>query len=225
MAGKGVKLDTAYIELRIDSSLVEKDVQDSLDRAGTHAKDTGTKMGRRMREGIREGMKDVGKDVKDVGKDVAAGVRDGLQNASPEFKKALNDWVQQSAAGIGQKVGEAIGGSGFGKALQDMASQVTPVADKIRDALNGIQGHDSGKALQGISDALRGIGQTNAANVIGDFGVKAGAMQADVASLKTNIEGTATGLMTLTNNSGKIAGGLNSRSAAPLARWLLRLRV
>jgi hypothetical protein len=96
LAGKGVKLDTAYIELQIDSSLVDKQVQESLDRAGTHAKDAGTKMGHRMREGIREGMKDVGKEVKDVGKDVADGVRDGLQNASPEFKKSIDDWVQQS---------------------------------------------------------------------------------------------------------------------------------
>jgi hypothetical protein len=219
LAGKGVKLDTAYIELQIDSSLVDKQVQESLDRAGTHAKDAGTKMGHRMREGIREGMKDVGKEVKSVGKDVADVIRDGLQNASPEFKKSIDAAVQQAAKGIGQKVGEAIGGSGFGKALQNMADQVTPVADKIRDALSGIQDHDAGKALGGIADALRGIGQTNAGNVIGDFGVKAGAIQADVASLKTNIEGTTTGLMTLTNNSGKIAGGLDTikGAAGPLA--------
>ncbi|KQH75303.1 hypothetical protein AO501_29805 [Mycobacterium gordonae] len=95
----------------------------------------------------------------------------------------------------------------------------------VNAALNSLQGKDLGGALTGVADALNAIGQGGASNVLSDLATKAGTLQDNFNKTKAAIEGTNTNLLTLTGNSGKIAGGLSAIAAAagPVAATLAGL--
>lgn len=230
MAGDGVRVATAFIELNVDDSSVTDTVKGALDNAGTYAKDAGRKIGDNISSGAKSAMQDLTRSIGDAGKrgakqlstELIEGVRKGAKEASAGFQREFNDMVQRSASGVGKKLSDAISKSGASTALQDIASQMGPVVDTVNgvsNALKGIREHNAGAALQGISDALGKMGQTGAADTLKQIADKAGEAQNKASQLKTDIEGTTTGLLTLTNNSGKIAGGLTaiSNAAGPLA--------
>ncbi|ODR20728.1 hypothetical protein [Mycobacterium gordonae] len=230
MAGDGVRVATAFIELNVDDSSVTDTVKGALDDAGSYAKDAGRKMGQNLSTGAKSAMGDLTRSIADAGKkgakqlsdEVSSGMRKGAKDARTGFEREFKAMVDNSAKGLGKKLSDAISSSGASQSLRDIANQAAPIIDTVNgvsSALKGIRDHDAGAALNGVADALGKIGQTGAAGVIKDLGDKVGETQDKAGKLKGDIEGTTTSLLTLTNNSGKIAGGLSAISAAagPLA--------
>jgi hypothetical protein len=89
----------------------------------------------------------------------------------------------------------------------------------VTGSLAAIKQGDAAGGLNGIADALGRIGQTGGATKLHEFATEVQPLQDKFGSLKTNIEGSTSGLLGLTSNSGKIAGGLSAiaGAAGPLA--------
>jgi hypothetical protein len=181
MADKGVKLETAYIELTVDGSNVDKQIQDSLSKSDRHAKDAGKKMGKGISDGVKEGTKDLGTHVKDAlnkagtdakaagtkaGKSMSEGVKEGVKDGVKGAGGWLKDVLSSSdgeAREAGKKAGkEAAEGAKDGAkgAGFDIGKWI---GKEIGDALAST---DFGKSLRGLGDELSPIADRT--HAIGD---------------------------------------------------------
>lgn len=79
MAGDGVRVATAFIELNVDDSSVTDTVKGALDNAGTYAKGAGRKMGDNLASGVQSGLNQV-----------SAGARQTFNNVATDVKKAMD---------------------------------------------------------------------------------------------------------------------------------------
>jgi hypothetical protein len=204
MAGKGVKLETAYIELQLDDSKIDSQIKDSLDKAGTRAQDAGRKMGKGLSDGVRDGLRDVGGHVRDAmskagteargagqkaGKSMSEGIRDGVKGAGGYLRDVFSS-DDNAAREAGVKAGKAAAqgakdgakDSGFGTELGKW------IGKEIGDALSGT---DFGKSLRGVAGQLSPLSDTT--HAIGE----------NLRGAKDHLDGFA--------NSGKGLDGLNNK--------------
>ncbi len=221
----GVRLETAYIELAVEADGVTDGIKKSLDNAGTYARDASKKIGKELSAGVSGALKDAGKGAFD-------GLKKEAEAAGKSMSKQLGDSFDQVGTKVksatdlvstmGQKVGTSLQslqqlgtiGSSAIEALGIQAQGASEKLNNVTGALGKIKTGDYATGLQGISGALREIGQSGAADTIQTIADRTADFQGKAAALKTDIEGTTTHLLTLTNNSGKIAGGLNQIAAA-----------
>lgn len=221
----GVRLETAYIELAVEADGVTDGIKKSLDNAGTYARDASKKIGKELSAGVSGALKDAGKGAFD-------GLKKEAEAAGKSMSKQLGDSFDQVGTKVksatdlvstmGQKVGTSLQslqqlgtiGSSAIEALGIQAQGASEKLNNVTGALGKIKTGDYATGLQGISGALREIGQSGAADTIQTIADRTADFQGKAAALKTDIEGTTTHLLTLTNNSGKIAGGLNAIAAA-----------
>jgi hypothetical protein len=225
--GKGVKLDTAYIELVVDASGVDKGIQDSLSKSDKHAKDAGKKIGKGVSDGVKEGTKDIGDRVKEslnkagtgakdvgrkVGKEVAEGVKEGTKDIGDHVRDSINKsnaggGAREAGKKAGKEVAEGVKegtqdvgdavGKSFGKRLKD-ALAGTGIGQALRDEITGALKNDPGGAIGGLANSLRGMGQNDAASALDQIGAAAGKYQSTYAEMKTNLDGIKEGLSLVT---------------------------
>lgn len=206
------------------SKSIAEDLVKDLTNAEKKIEKAGKDLGDALSKGIRnpQGGKSIAKDLGDT---ILDGVRKGAKDAGPILKEELGVAANEVAAQIGKKIGDAIGNTAIGKWAVDMADQVRTVVAPLNDvagAMKAIRDHDAAGAVKGVSDALRDIGKSGAADTVSRIGDKIGDLQTKSGALKDNIAGTVSGFSALTGDSGKIAGGLNAilAAAGPLAAAL-----
>jgi hypothetical protein len=132
----------------------------------------------------------------------------GAREAGRKAGKEVAEGVKEGTQDVGDDVGKS-----FGKRLKD-ALAGTGIGQTLRDEITGAFKNDPAGAIGGVADQLRRLGQNDAAGKLDEIATQTGKIQERMAPLKTSIEGTTGGLLTLTNNSGKIAGGLSAISGA-----------
>jgi len=201
------------VETKIDGGKVREQTKEVIKQAGQEAKSSPIDLVPIDKGKVRDKVRDIGQSL-----------RDGLReiNNNPELRGLGEQAGQEIGRAIGEKIGQAVGDSPVGEALRNIRDEAQPVVDAVghvRDALDNIKGHDAAGAITGIQNALRDVGQSGVAAALDPIGTKTKEIQDVYASLKGNISDTTTNFLGLTNNSGKIAGGLSviSAAAGPLA--------
>lgn len=118
--------------------------------------------------------KGVDKGAKQASKSISDSIIDGALKASQDGGQALSDALVKAAGEGGKAFGQMVGDSRVGHWLQDMSKSVqdlrddyvTPAVDGMRslaDGFKALQEHDPTGALNGVSGALKAIGQNDAA--------------------------------------------------------------
>ncbi|WP_104151030.1 transglycosylase family protein, partial [Mycobacterium intracellulare] len=151
--------------------------------------------------------------IRDIGGSILEAARQGAKDAGTTLEAEFG----KAAAKAGRAIGNAIGDSPLGDWVRNLGvdgDQVISVMEGIGKSITGVKNQDIGGTLTGISVALNGIGQSDAANVFEKIGTVAGNAQQSFRDIKGDIEDTATGLGLLATNSPKAAKGLESIGAA-----------
>ncbi|OBJ90901.1 hypothetical protein [Mycobacterium asiaticum] len=214
--------DVIFVDIvpRLDESALSK----ATDKVEDEFKDTGKAVEGSLKGASKSMFDELRKGAKGWGQTVAQEIK--TTGIAEQFSR-VGDVVYNTTNAINNL------GTVFGKNYDNIARQGDATAKKldgigaaaqraggaITDAFGALKAGDVGKGISGAADALRSIGQSGAAGSLDQVAKKAEEAQIEAGKLKANIEGTTTGLMTLTNNSGKIAGGLGQITAAagPLA--------
>lgn len=213
-AVKKSKPPEVQLEPKVDPSKIDKAVKDSAKKAKPPEIKIEPKIDAAETRGVADELKDI--------------IVDAIEDAG----YSVDELVDAAAKKLGRKVGEIIGDSPIGDLARGVADKVggivekvQPAIDHVRDAIDGLRSHDAAGTLGGIAGALRDIGQSGAADTVDRVGREAGEAQGSFNQLRDNIKGTTTSALELTNNSGKIAGGLNTIAAAagPLAATFVAL--
>lgn len=159
-----------------------------------------------------EATKSIGEEIKDA---ITKGVEDAgwtVDELSKEIGKRAGGW-------IGEKLNESRVGHWIDDLTENYVDPAIDAFNHLSDAIGKVQEHDASGAIGGVADAMRDIGQSGAADVLDRMGARAGETQDKYHQLKDAIGGTTANALELTNNSGRIAGGLSTiaGAAGPLA--------
>jgi hypothetical protein len=214
------------LEPKIDKSKIDSAIKDSVNKSKPPEIQVDPKIdAKKLEQTIGDAVKKARDsklelpqfDTSGLGAKLRGAVVKGLDelNNNPALKDIQEQVGQQVGAAIGQKIGEAIGNSPIGAAARTVADTVQTVTGSLASIKQG----DAAGGLNGIADALTRIGQNGASTKLHDIATEVQPLQDKFGSLKTNIEGSTSGLLGLTSNSGKIAGGLSAiaGAAGPLA--------
>jgi hypothetical protein len=214
------------LEPKIDKSKIDSAIKDSVNKSKPPEIQVDPKIDpKKLEQTIGDAVKKARDsklelpqfDTSGLGAKLRGAVVKGLDelNNNPALKDIQEQVGQQVGAAIGQKIGEAIGNSPIGAAARTIADTVQTVTGSLASIKQG----DAAGGLNGIADALTRIGQNGASTKLHDIATEVQPLQDKFGSLKTNIEGSTNGLLGLTSNSGKIAGGLSAiaGAAGPLA--------
>lgn len=195
---------------------LERGVRQGAEKAGRSAGDA-------LDRGIGDAAKQSGKRAGDsIGGSILESVNKAATSAGIDLNKVLVD----AAGKAGGAIGRTIGDSSVGHWLQDISDKVAPVVDglhNIGDAITGIRDKDAAGTLNGVAGALNSIGQSGAANAVGDLAGKIAPVQQSFTDLKTQIDGSGQLLRALGNDAPGIAGKIGqigtaaSAMAGPLA--------
>lgn len=206
-----------------------KSVADELIKTTKTAEKVGKDAGEALNKGVSKGAKDAGKSVNDelgkatkrtgdsIVKDLGSSILEAARQGAKDAGTTLEAEMGKAAAKAGRAIGNAIGDSPLGGWVRSLGvdgDQVISVMEGIGKSITGVKNQDIGGTLTGISVALNGIGQSDAANVFEKIGTVAGNAQQSFRDIKGDIEDTATGLGLLATNSPKAAKGLESIGAA-----------
>jgi hypothetical protein len=184
----GVKVATAYVEIQADLSSMDKDVQDSLDRAGKSAEKAGEDMGKGISSGIS----------KEVDSALSRDLPASLDKASQDTEKAGQAMGKKLSAGISEAVDKDVK-SAFTR-VGDMAQMAGQEAgQKFKSAVQA--GDPLAPMVEGL-DKVKG---------------KAGELQGDLSKLGTGIGGgvqdfvgkVGGGLDTARDSVGKVMTSVN----------------
>lgn len=178
--GKGVRLESAYIELTADTSSVVSDVRKSLDQAGAQAQVAGKKMGDSLSKGVKSGLDQVGAQTKQtfdgVSRDIKKSLDDaGSSIASGKLKQGL-DTIGSAARGATDLI------SGMGTSAKGAVEHL----GNVGTALGKFSSKDVVDGLSGVSDALAKIGRTDAATKLGEISQHAKNISDHTSNLGTN---------------------------------------
>lgn len=225
-----------------DSTKAVTEFDTTLTKSKKTASEVGDELDKGVQKGARNAGKTVEKEISGAGKKASEGIAESIINgalkASQDSGKALSDALVNAAGEGGKALGNMVGDSRVGHWLQDVSksvqdfreSYITPAVEGVQslaDGFRALQDNDVTGALDGVAGALDKIGQTDASNKVKDLAKQAAPLQDSFSQMKGSIEGATDGLLTLTGNSGKIAGGLSAISAAagPLAATFALLQV
>lgn len=200
------------LQPKVDKSKVDEAVKDSVKKGKPPEVKIEPKLDPVKTKGVADELQEI--------------IVDGLESAG----YSVDEIFDNAAKRIGSKIGGVIGDSSVGHWIQDVAANVqdfrddyiTPAVDAVHDLVSGfdsLREHDAAGTIGGVSDALRDVGQSGAADFMDKLGGKVGDTQTKFGQLRDNISGTTKTALELTNNSGKIAGGLSTiaNAAGPLA--------
>lgn len=210
------------------------DLGKKIDNAGKSAGKVGDELGKGVEKAAKDAGKAVGdamdKAAKDSGETWRDRITDGLRKAgkeAAEYGKELGREYGPAAGDaigeeIGKRVGKAIHDSPVGQWINDTLDKVDPYIDglgRLGDAARDFKDKNVGGAIRDVGDALKGIGQGDAATALDRIATKADEVQTNFLATKDAISGTTSSLMELTNNSGRISGALAAigRAAGPIA--------
>lgn len=201
-----------------DDDVIYVDVVPKLDE-GEAEKATG-----RLRDKLKDGVKGAGKAVSDVfhselaqelGRSIGPVAHDmGVELGKQLGSKAgdlLHEQISDALKGIGVDFDGVID---HARQLADEFGVDADSVGKLADAFKAAKAGDEAKAFSDLAEALQKV-----PGPVGDVAQKSKGLLDTFGSLKGDIKETAHGFMDLTNNSGKIAGGLDAIAAAagPLA--------
>lgn len=200
-----------------------KSVGDELAKAGKKAAD---EIGKTKIEPKVEPQVDTKRTRGEIIKDIGGAIIEAGRQGAEALGYDLDQEIIKAAGKLGKRVGEAIHDSFDGTAIGDAMGTIqqsvqggVEVVQKMRDSILAFKQGDTVGALDGVADALKRIGASSAGDTLHDVAAKAAPMQDTFKNLKSDIKGTADGLLDLTGKSGAIAGGLTtiSNAAGPLA--------
>lgn len=240
ISGKTIPVD---VEPKVDPAKVDKSVKDAVNKSKPPEVKIETKVDqKKLDEEIEATKKKILKGAKDWdefnrrtaekwAKEQAEKAKAAAEAQGKESGKAIADATAQAiknapgAVEAGKKLGKDIAENasnvikeGFGTRLKNAISGLE-IGKTLRDEITNALKTDPAGAIGGVADALRAIGQAHAADEVGKFGEKVGAMQTEVATMKGNLEETAKNFSSIAEVSPRAASGLSqiSGAAGPLA--------
>lgn len=201
---------------------INKEITSAAEKAGQDAgKKAGDAIGKELEKASKNTKVTPQVDTKpardSIIRDIGGGILEAARQGAKDAGTTLEAEFGKAAAKAGRAIGNAIGDSPLGGWVRDLGvdgDEVISVMEGIGKSITGIKNQDIGGTLTGISDALNGIGQSDAANVFQTIGTVAGNAQQSFKDIKGDIEDTATGLGLLATNSPKAAKGLEAVGAA-----------
>lgn len=201
---------------------INKEITSAAEKAGQDAgKKAGDAIGKELEKASKNTKVTPQVDTKpardSIIRDIGGGILEAARQGAKDAGTTLEAEFGKAAAKAGRAIGNAIGDSPLGGWVRDLGvdgDEVISVMEGIGKSITGIKNQDIGGTLTGISDALNGIGQSDAANVFQTIGTVAGNAQQSFRDIKGDIEDTATGLGLLATNSPKAAKGLEAVGAA-----------
>jgi hypothetical protein len=218
------------IEPKIDVGKVGKNINDAVSK-GLDPKAVGKTVSDALNKGID--AKAVGKKLDDALSAAAGKAKGALKAAyNSELGQELGKTVgEELGKAIGEKVGQAIGNTAVGQWARNIADNVQPAAEGVRnmaDALAQIRQGDAAGGLQGVANAVNqmapvakqlGFDMSSWPGPISETAAKAGELQDNFVKSKTGIQEFAG---TVSAVSPGIAASL-AKWAGPLAAILMAL--
>jgi len=170
---EGVKLATAYVEIKPDVSAVESGVKKALSGFGKHGDTAGRDMGSRMSTALSNSLGKSGTTAAaQFHQGLIAGIRSGSSSVAGEFGK-LGQIAEGAIGGVSSKAGiAALGVAGIGLAAVAAGKQLYDLGAQWDDIADGITGKTGlvGKELDKITESVKNVGRDSSASLaeIGD---------------------------------------------------------
>lgn len=151
-------------------------------------------------------------------------LKDIITGAIEDAGWSVDELADKAAKTVGGKIGEVIGNSRVGHWIQDVSEKVQDVRDRVSaategfghmsDAIGSLKSGDAAGGLNGISNALTAIGQSDAGSTIGDIATQVAPLQQQFYALKDGISGVGSMIETLASGSERYGGRFAALGAA-----------